>query len=138
MYKVTVKNKNKIVSSSLFVTEKLAEEFFNLLPIKNTTNIVSIERILTPEVATVQGFLKLINSGELWGYSNIQKVVSLLTVKLKNCPIFGIHEVTQCRMAKIKKVGLYEYMAYKIARSESYIGLGVVVMVCIGIILTTV
>jgi len=62
-------------------------------------------------------------------------VVIDLTVKLENCPIFGVHEITECRMAKIKKVGFLEFMAYKIAKNESKIGLGVICIVSFGIFL---
>ena len=58
-----------------------------------------------------------------------------MTIKLDNCPIFGVHEITQCRMAKIKKVGMFEFMAYKIAKHESDLGFGVIVMVSFGIFL---
>jgi len=38
-------------------------------------------------------------------------------------------------MAKIKKVGMFEFMAYKIAKHESDLGFGVIVMVSFGIFL---
>ena len=43
----------------------------------------------------------------------IIKAVIILTVKLSECPIFGIHEITECRMARVKKLNILEWLVYK-------------------------
>ena len=60
-----------------------------------------------------------------------------LTIKLQECPIFGIHDITDCRKAKIKKVSLIEWAwDYIYAQAPvQYVGLGFLVMVGFGVFL---